>query len=691
MFSGTQQKNIQKGRNSEEKLIGAPNEEFSPSLHSYFRRFLKTHYLKMKLNMPSEKRSNVQSAPIFNTWLRFQSLGIHTTDIKDHTVQDFLSTRNISDLSFDKNGARLAFVVSQMYKEFKEEERNEVAVFSVNDGNQKSFFRSGWSNFAPKMNQAGTKLAYLSKKEEECRLFIHDFKNEAGEEIVVEGSAEGLEWENEDSLIILLKDKDPLREEKKEGRDGYFFEETPRFSSLWRYQPGSGFQRITKGVQVWEFNVNEGMVAAVTSALPYEWSWYEAELSVIDLKDFKIKKVYSRKNRQVAKPRLSPDNRRLIFLESLWSDRGVTSGDIIDLDLKSGKAENITRGESESFSEMQWKSGKEFYALSNKEGTFSISKFQGNRRKRLWSKYGAVHNPWSPSFSISGDVAAVSFESSKQPNELLLIDLKSKREKVLTNVNKHLENCKSYSSEKVKWRSYDGLEIYGIFRSAGKKTPLMVIIHGGPTSFSPDSFIGLSTLYLSKGYSVFLPNYRGSVGKGREYAEKNLGDMGGGDLQDILSGIDFLVKNNGIDRRNIFITGGSYGGFMSAWAITQTDIFKGAIALFGISDWISFHGVSNLPTWDRIHYDEDPYLFKRFLKFSPLWYVDKVKTPILLAHGIDDPYVPVGQFHQFYRALKDKGKDVRLLLFPREGHGFREKKHIEQYYEEVFKWLKARS
>jgi prolyl oligopeptidase len=609
----------------------------------------------------------------------------------EHKVEDFLKTRYIDGINFNGDESKIAFEISHIYKEFKAEEGKEIIVLSVKNGEQKLFSHDGWNNFGPKFNSTGMKLAYISKKEEEYRLLIHDFSKGVGEEIVIQERAENLEWDGEDSLIISIMDNDPIKEEKKEGRDGYFFEETPRFSSLWRYQPGSGFQRITDGIQVWEFNVNKGMIAAVTSPLPFEWSWYEAELSVIDLKDFKVKKVYSRKNRQVAKPRLSPDNKRLIFLESLWSDRGVTSGDIIDLDLKSGKSENITRGESESFSEMQWKSGKEFYALSNKEGTFSISKFQGNKRKRLWSKYGAVHNPWSPSFSVSGDVAAVSFESSKQPNEVLLIDMKSKREEVITNVNKHLENCKSYSSEKVTWKSYDGMEIYGIFRSAGRNAPLMVIIHGGPTSFSPDSFIGVSTLFLSKGYSVFLPNYRGSVGKGREYAEKNLGDMGGGDLQDILSGIDFLVKNKGIDKRNIFITGGSYGGFMSAWAITQTDIFKGSIALFGISDWISFHGVSNLPTWDRIHYDEDPYLFKRFLKFSPLWYADKVKTPILLAHGIDDPYVPVGQFYQFYRALKDKGKEVRLLLFPREGHGFREKKHIEQYYEEVFKWLRARS
>ena len=292
---------------------------------------------------------------------------------------------------------------------------------------------------------------------------------------------------------------------------------------------------------------------------------------------------------------------------------------------------------------------------------------------------------------MSKDKAVLSFESSRQPDEVILIDLKTKKEKILTSINKGLENCISYNSEKVEWKSKDGLEISGIFRTARKNAPLMVIVHGGPTGSSKDSFIDLATLFISKGYSVFLPNYRGSTGRGRKFAELNLGDMGGKDLDDILSGIDYLIRTRGIDRKKIFIIGGSYGGFMSAWAITQTNFFKGAVSLFGISDWISFHGVSNLPTWDRIHYNEDPYKFDRFIKFSPLRYVDNVKTPVLLAHGIEDPYVPVGQYYQFYRALKEKGKDVRLLLFPREGHGFKERKHQEQFYSEVFKWLEDRS
>jgi prolyl oligopeptidase len=605
----------------------------------------------------------------------------------DHTVADYLKSRYAVDLDLSNDGKRVAFTISGVFKNFKEETITEVSVVSTKGQNLIKFSQQGWSNFSPKFSPSGKVLAYLSKKDEDYRLMIHNFTNNSGQEIVIEGAAEDLQWIDEESLLVLIKDKDPLKEEKKEGNDGFFFEEEPKFDSLWKYDLRSGFQRITNGIQVWEFNVSGDLVAAITSSLPYEWSWYESVVSLVSLKDRKVKKIYSKKERQVAKPRLSPDNTHLVFLESLWSDRGVNSGDIIRMDLRNLKAMNLTEGDEESYSEMRWKNEKEFYALSNREGTFSISIFRGEKRDVLWSRYGTVYRSWSPSFSVSNGYAVLSYESAKQPNEVFLIDLATKKDKAITGINKQLEGCRSYDSEKVTWKSKDGLEIWGIFRSAGKNAPLMVVVHGGPTGSSLDSFIGNQTLFLSQGYSVFLPNYRGSIGRGRKYAELNLGDMGGMDLQDILSGIDYLVEKKGVNKKDVYITGGSYGGFMSAWAITQTDRFKGSISLFGISDWVSFHGVSNLPAWDRIHYNQDPYKFDRFIKFSPLWHAEKVKTPVLLAHGIEDPYVPVSQYYQFFRALKDKRKDVRLLLFPREGHGFKERKHIEQFYREMFEWL----
>ena len=236
---------------------------------------------------------------------------------------------------------------------------------------------------------------------------------------------------------------------------------------------------------------------------PFEWSWYEAEVSLIDLKDGIVKKIYSKKDRQVAKPRLSPDNKKVTFLESLWSDRGVNSGDILSIDINSQKPKNLTEGDNESYSEVQWISENEFYTLSDCEGTFSLSLFLDGKRKVLWSKFGSVHKPWSPSFSISKDKAVISFESSRQPDEVILIDLKTKKEKILTSINKGLENCISYSSEKVEWKSKDGLEISGIFRTAGKNAPLMVIVHGGPTVYKIHS---RRSIELQNNFPCHLPS-----------------------------------------------------------------------------------------------------------------------------------------------------------------------------------------
>ena len=192
---------------------------------------------------------------------------------------------------------------------------------------------------------------------------------------------------------------------------------------------------------------------------------------------------------------------------------------------------------------------------------------------------------------------------------------------------------------------------------------------------------------LPEGYSIFMPNFRGSTGRGRKFAGLNFGDMGGMDLHDVLSGVQSLIKQGYTDKNKIAITGGSYGGFMTQWAITQTDIFRSAIALFGISDWISFHGTTNIPEWDEIQYDQKALEFDKFSKFSPLRHVKNIKTPLLIMHGESDPCVPVGQSYQFYRALRENGKDVRLLLFPREGHGFTEKEHILQSMKETRNFL----
>ncbi len=604
--------------------------------------------------------------------------------MKGHSVQDLFRMKVLSEVTLSPDANRLAYVSSNYHKEFKGILENEAVLQDLNSGEERTLSDTGTASSSMAFSPDSSRLSFVFKDAKNTYLRICGIKSGSSEDIRPKGKIISAQWSDESSLLLLIEDENREKEKKvKSGDDGYFFEEDHQFQSLWSYTPGKGMKRITSGIQVWDYATNGGTAAAITSPLPYNWSWYESDISTIDLGTGSVNVLYKPEKRQLSHPRISQDGTKVHFIESLMSDNGVESGDIISCSVADGKSENLTDGMEKSFTSFHEAPDGRIYALGNNMGTFEIMSLGGTVH---WSKYGSVSPLFSPKFSMAGDRFTLAFTSSGMPMEVILTG-KDGKEKVATARNSHLGDLVKQPAKLVKWKASDGMEVYGIFRNAGKDTPLVVIVHGGPTSSSTENFLDFSTILASSGFSVFMPNYRGSTGKGRKYAELNRGDMGGKDFSDIMEGIDHLLETEKLDGKRLYITGGSYGGFMSAWAITQTDRFRACVSLFGISDWISFHGVSSLAVWDSIHYDQDPYAFDRFVKFSPIRYLDRVKTPILMMHGIEDPYVPVGQYYQFYRALKDKGKEARLLLFPREGHGFREKSHVEMYMSEAVKYF----
>lgn len=609
--------------------------------------------------------------------------------MRDHSVEDFLRMKTISNVTLSQDGAKLAYIVSNTYKEYREQIENRIVLRDLVKESEETITGDCQSASSASFSPDGKKLAYICSEKDVNSVELVDLESLSRERSMVRGKLSGLKWQDSTSMILLVEDHHPEEKNKKKtGDDGYFFEEDHKFQSLWKYTPGSGMKRITSGFQVWDFSANSNNIVAITSDFPYNWSWYRSSISLIDIENGERSEMYVPEKRQLSSPAFSGDGKRVYFMESLMSDNGVESGDIISCDLSSGEWTNLTEDQDRTFSCFVEDEKGELYTLSNRMGTFGIHRVDGSGS--VWSSYGSVVPAFSPKFSYGGGRFALGFTSRDQPQEVFIINEKGKSDTV-SSVNSELSDLKSYSSTPVKWNSEDGMEIYGLFRDAGKNSPLVVIVHGGPTHSNTEAFMDLSTLLLGAGFSVFLPNYRGSTGMGRKYAELNRGDMGGMDFTDIMTGLDHIIKTNAVDRDRIYITGGSYGGFMSAWAITQTSRFKAAVSLFGISDWVSFHGVSSLADWDSMHYDQDPYEFDRFQKFSAIRYIDNVKTPVLLMHGIEDPYVPVGQYYQFYRALKDKKKEARLLLFPREGHGFREKHHFVQYITEMIDYFKDHS
>ena len=268
----------------------------------------------------------------------------------------------------------------------------------------------------------------------------------------------------------------------------------------------------------------------------------------------------------------------------------------------------------------------------------------------------------------------------------------------LTELNPLLQDTLELAStEQIRYESVDGWQIDALFtlplrQMSGTPPPLIVKVHGGPTGAWTDDWDDYrSQMLAAAGFAVLRPNVRGSMGRGVVFADAVVGDMGGKDLQDILFGVDYLVEQGLVDGKKVGIMGWSYGGFMTAWAVTQTTRFKAAVMGAGICDFHGYHAQSNIPDWDMrylsnkvISPSEHPEIYR---ERSPITYASRVQTPTLIVHGEKDDVVPLNQAHAFYRALCERNVPTELVIYPREGHSLREREHIRDYQERLLRWF----
>ncbi len=257
----------------------------------------------------------------------------------------------------------------------------------------------------------------------------------------------------------------------------------------------------------------------------------------------------------------------------------------------------------------------------------------------------------------------------------------------LTHSNPVLEKMTFGEQEVIHWTGPDGWEISGILVKPvgyreGQSYPLQVQVHGGPEGARLN---GWNTYYsrwvqmlAQHGIMVLLPNYRGSIGKGVAFAKGDHNDLMGKEFEDILAGIDYLVDRGMVDPERVGIGGGSYGGYASAWAATRySERFAAAVVFVGISNQISKAGMSDIPMenavvhWNQWLYDDFDFTWER----SPLKYIKHARTPTLILHGKEDKRVPLNQAYELYRGLKFVKTPTQLVVYPREGHGNRERAH----------------
>lgn len=649
-----------------------------------------------------------------------------TTTPPHPTIDDLLELQTLSSVALSPDG-RLALVVAgKGYDEKDKLSPKTIMAVPAEGGKLQSYTAGTAVDDLPRWSPDGTTLAFVSDRPHSLPDDVHAAKKqvyllprEGGEArrlTAVGGEIHELAWAPDGSRLLLLMaepqtDEDRKREEERGG--AFDVEDRPRFWRLWSADPQSGaVAALTPpDVQVWDFGAaHDGRAAALlVSDAPYEWSWYQARLAVALLDGTEPRTIYTTP-RQLAHPRVSPDGTTVAVTSCTWSDRGYYGGDVLLISVAGEEARNLTEGRPVAVTWLEWeRDGSSLLCAGYEEGEVALWRLgTAGTLRTLWRARGSI-DEWQPRFSRAGDTIAVLRQDTEHPLDLWLAHLDRAAPggeavtgwRRLTQANPQTAEWSLGETRTLRWTAPDGTAIQGLLslpprHQEGTPIPLVVLVHGGPAGLTPHVF---SThghwprLLASRGVAVLMPNPRGSTSWGTTFTEANLGDMGGADFGDILAGVDELVAQGIADPERLGIAGWSYGGFMSAWAVTQTDRFKAAVMGAGLADWRSFHGATNIPTWDAIFYGTvgqpaDPYdVAGPYARFSPLTHIDRVRTPTLILHGERDECVPVGQGYQFFRALRDRGVPVEMTVYPRAGHGPRERAHVRDVAIRGVDWL----
>jgi dipeptidyl aminopeptidase/acylaminoacyl peptidase len=292
-------------------------------------------------------------------------------------------------------------------------------------------------------------------------------------------------------------------------------------------------------------------------------------------------------------------------------------------------------------------------------------------------------------------------EKTEEPGNVFISQMNRFNPDQITNVNPEFSTMAHGKTEVIRWRSKDGMEIEGLLTypinyREGKKVPLVLNIHGGPAGVYTEGYTGRSSVYpiqayAQEGYAVLRANPRGSSGYSKAFRFANRSDWGGMDYEDLMTGVDHLIKLGVADPNDLYVMGWSYGGFMTSTVVTKTDRFKAASVGAGVPNLI---GMLTTDIHDFIpwHFEGEMHdNIEKYIKHSSLFHVNNVTTPTQVVHGENDTRVPIAQGYEFYRAIQRKGVDTEMIVYPRMPHGLREPKFIQHCGEAIMKWFKDHS
>lgn len=621
-----------------------------------------------------------------------------------------LTLANVLDAQISPDGSSIAYQVSRPRKaeEPPGGPRNELWLVPASGGEARRLTQG--DDRLPRWSPDGRRVAFLGRRPDTAPAQVQLLEMTGGEPRAVTtapAAVSSFKW-SPDGRALAYTYTDPQTDQERrdaaQGRDWTVADRNYKHTRLHRVDVESGKSELVtrSDLTVHDYDWSpdgQQLVIGAAKTPTIDDSFMGVRMYIVPAAGG-TPEPFVETSGKLGFPRWSPDGRTIAWLGATSTD-DPHAGTVFTAPARgrsAGAADraNLTGDAESSALWLGWRPGANdtlTYLAAERQDVRLHLLTAGARSKQTLSAAGVIP-VGAPSFSTNGMRVAIVAHSPSHPQEIYAGDVAGGVKRVTT-TNPQLRGVALGAQEVVTWKARDGLSIEGVLVKpvnfkAGVRYPLVVQPHGGPESADPNGWNGFYSrwgqMLAGAGFLTFYPNYRGSIGRGPAFAKADHKDLMGKEFEDMLDGIDHLVKTGVADANRVGIGGGSYGGYTSAWATTfASDRFKAAIPWMGITNWISMTGTSDIflenstVHWALVMYEN----YEKYWERSPLKYIDRAKTPTLIIHGAADPRVPPGQSLELYTALKWKGVPVEYVTYPREGHGLAERAHQEDFMKRV--------
>jgi dipeptidyl aminopeptidase/acylaminoacyl peptidase len=629
------------------------------------------------------------------------------------TPHDVARLRSVTSAEISPNGQQIAYVLSVPRIPLEEPDGPAWAELHIADptGHSRPFVTGPVNVGSVAWTRDGKAISFLARRSGDKTRALYLIPLDGGEARKIlehETNISAYSFSPDGRRVAFLA-PEALPEEKRklreQGFDQEVYEEDVPYVHVWIAELGSQEKPRKLNLPgsahdvIWS-PVDDRLAVVLAPTPLVDDSLMQKRLYLVRIEGSEVKALQKIENPgKLGKVIWSPDGRRLAMI-SAADIHDPSEGRLMVIDAANAQFRDILPGYLGHVSDIAWQDHETLMFLGD-EGvwtTFNEIRADGTSRKTILQAGGPIFT----SLSLSRDGLAAAFvgHSPEYPAELFTMKHGDAGPRRLTNSNPWLAERRLARQEVVKFQARDGLELEGLLihplgEQPNTRYPLILVVHGGPEAHYANgwltSYSNPGQMAAGRGFAVFYPNYRGSTGRGVEFSKLSQGDPAGKEFDDLVDAVDHLIATGLVDRNKVGITGGSYGGYASAWGATYySERFAASVMFVGISDEISKLGTTDIPReMYYVHFRYWPWEnWQHVLERSPVYHAGKSRTPTLILGGTDDPRVHPSQSLEMYRYLKLRSPaPVRLVRYPGEQHGNRRAASRLDYCLRMLRWM----